>query len=104
MNTHALPAWPGNTAAGRRSSYGTALLLLFGSVATATIAVASNGSLLIVLGAFAVVVGVWLICVNPIRYTLFALFFLSLALDSTGEGLWASPVAPLGALLGIQSQ
>ena len=75
------------------------MLLLVGAAATALATVAGNGNALVGLIPLAVATGAYLFYVLPIRYPLFALIFLSLTLDSTGEGPWNSPLVPVGDLL-----
>jgi len=99
VSSDALPAWQHRKAAGRGSTIGTALILLIGSLATASVAVVSNGNILMVLVSFVVALVIWAICIAPIRYTLLVVIFFSLALDASGEGAWDSTLAPLGALL-----
>jgi O-Antigen ligase len=75
------------------------VVLVVGGLATAGAAVVGNGSVITAVAPVVVAAGMWAICVAPMRYALFGLTFLSLALDVTGEGPWDSPLAPLGALL-----
>jgi O-Antigen ligase len=75
------------------------MLLFVGAVATAMATLAGNGSVFIGLLPLALSVGAYAFYVLPIRYPLFVLIFLSLTLDSSGEGPWDSPLAPIGDVL-----
>lgn len=75
------------------------LLVLAGAFATALGTVAGNGNVLMGLVPIVAVAAVYLFWVLPVRYSLFALIFASLAVDATGEGPWNSPLVPLGDLL-----
>jgi len=89
--------WPPVDSAGRRWLF--PMLLVVGSVATAAAAVAGNGNIgvaAVPVGAAVLLGALWLI---PLRIPLLALIFLGLGLDATDEGVWNSPLAPLGHLL-----
>lgn len=76
-------------------------LLAFGSVGTVAATVVGNGNVIIALAplAFATVAAfVWFL---PLRFPLFALTFLGLTIDSTGEGPWNSPLSYFGMLLHV---
>ncbi len=74
-------------------------LLLLGAMVTAGAVVAGNGNPILALAPVALAFCAYAFYVLPIRYTLFALVFLSLTLDAVEEGPWSSPLAPLGSLL-----
>jgi hypothetical protein len=77
-----------------------ALVVLTGSLVTAGAAVFGNGSLLVTLAPVAAVVVIAIMWAMPTRYSLFAIAFLSLAINGRGDGPWDSPLAPLGTFLG----
>jgi hypothetical protein len=75
------------------------MLLLVSAAATALATVVGNGNVLVGLFPLAAATGAYLFYVLPVRYPLYVLIFLSLTLDSTGEGPWNSPLVPIGDLL-----
>ncbi len=75
------------------------VVLLFGVMVTAAAAVAGNGNVIIAVVPVLLAILAYLFVILPVRYTVFALIFLSLSLDSVGEGPWNSPLAPIGSLL-----
>jgi hypothetical protein len=89
--------WPPAVTGGRWKLAG---LITLGSVATAAATVVGNGSILVAIAPLAIALGLAAIWAAPLRIPLFAVIFLSLALDATDEGPWNSPLASLGALLG----
>jgi hypothetical protein len=97
VNATASTSWtPANASGGR---WLLPAFLVVGGVATIATAIATDGNIIATMApvlAAAVLGAVW---VAPIRITLFALAFLGLALDASGEGAWNSPLAPLGRLL-----
>ena len=56
-------------------------------------------SLVIAVAPAVMVAGVYVAYTTPVRYTLFALIFLGLTIDATGEEPFNSPLAPFGTLL-----
>lgn len=56
-------------------------------------------SLIVVVAPLVLLSGVYVAWVTPVRYGLFAVIFLGLAIDAVGEGPWESVLAPFGALL-----
>jgi hypothetical protein len=91
-------AWTPSRGRSRKGA-GVALMFVVGGVATAAAAVAANGNIVVAVAPVLAAVCVSVIFATPIRYLLFGLTFLCLALDVPGEGPWDSPVAPLGGLL-----
>lgn len=74
--------------------------LVVGAITVAAV-IASNGSIAAGLAPTVAVAVFAAMCVLPVRTTLLVLFFLGLALDTPhdADGMWQSPVAPLGRLL-----
>ncbi|MEP6914592.1 MAG: O-antigen ligase family protein [Acidobacteriota bacterium] len=68
---------------------------------TGAAAVLGNGNVIATLAPVLVVAGLACVCLAPLRVTLLVLTFLGLAVDTPGDaqGLWQSPMAPLGRLL-----
>jgi O-Antigen ligase len=95
----------GAAARARRGSVARAVagIAIVGGAAAATVvlAVVSDGNPILVLAPVIGLAALWLIAVLPIRYTLLAVTFLCLSLDKPGDsnGVWSSPLAPLGGLL-----
>jgi hypothetical protein len=75
------------------------LLLLMGAIVTTAATLAGNGN--VVFGAVPVVLAViaYAFYILPVRYSVYALLFLSLGIDAASEGPWDSPLAPIGNLL-----
>jgi hypothetical protein len=86
---------------GRPSAIVPTTLLVLTAAATVMTTIGSNGSLAAAVAPVLVVTGLCAIWRAPLRKTLLVLILLGLALDKPGdtEGLWQSPVAPLGGLL-----
>jgi len=78
------------------------LALVFVALASTVLTmIASDASVVVGLAPVVMLAGLWIIWTAPLRRTLFILIFFCLALDKPGdtEGLWRSPLAPLGGLL-----
>jgi len=74
-------------------------LLVIGAIVIAGATLAGNGNPVVAVAPIALLVCAYVVCILPVRYTVFSLIFLSLALDVSEEGPWSSPLAPLGMLL-----
>ena len=61
----------------------------------------ATGDLIVALAPGLAVAALWAVWKLPLRYTLFALTFLVLAVDARGNsvGQWSSPLQPIGTLL-----
>jgi hypothetical protein len=75
------------------------LLLIFGAVITAAATLAGNGNPLFGVLPIGAAAAIYAFYVLPIRYPLYLVIFLSLALDAVDEGPWDSPLSRVGSLL-----
>jgi hypothetical protein len=97
VNGTASASWtPANTSGGR---WLFAALLAIGGAATIAAAILSNGDVIATVAPVLAAVVLGVLWVAPLRFALFTLAFLGLAVDATKEGARNSPLAPLGRLL-----
>ena len=75
-------------------------LLAFGSLGTVAATVLGNGNFVIAFAPLLFTTAAALVWFLPLRFPLFVLIFLGLAVDST-EGPWLSPLTPLGQVLHV---
>jgi hypothetical protein len=75
-------------------------LLAFGSLGTVAATVLGNGNFVIAFAPLLFATAAALVWFLPLRFPLFVLIFLGLAVDST-EGPWLSPLTPLGQVLHV---
>jgi hypothetical protein len=89
--------WPQSATAGERFLFPT--LLAIGAIATVAATIIGNGNIVVAATPVLSLAALGALVLIPLRIPLFALIFLCLGLDATEEGIWDSPLAPIGKLL-----
>jgi hypothetical protein len=76
-------------------------LLVLGSVGTVAATVLGNGNIFVAVAPIALMTAAACVWFLPIRLSMFALIFVGLAIDSSNEGPWNSPLGYVGMLLHV---